>query len=415
MRSWPDVYLPPAFISKHPTLSLRDSYSGELVQLGDQEFTSYVCGITPYDATHLGHAATYLTFDLIHRFQIASGKALQFTENITDIDDPLLERANRDGLDWKLLATSQIDLFREDMTELRILPPSHYLGVVESMEIVIAHIKSLVDSGKTYTLDGDIYLDLGAVQGAIENLPIPFDEAIRVFASRGGDPDRVGKHHPLDTLIWLSERPGEPSWPSEFGNGRPGWHIECVAIALSTLSGRDSDSALSHGSITLQGGGSDLRFPHHYMTSVQASVITGKRFADIYVHTGMISWQGEKMSKSLGNLVFVSKLREAGWSGNEIRWALIKRNYREDFAWDSTYLSNARRDLLRINSALSREEVAPTAVVVETLSVALSQDLDVERAIEAIIEWCVDTESGSTGGSSGELARAIDLYLGIAL
>lgn len=416
MRSWPTVYLPPAVnVSKHPTLSLRDSYSGELIQLSDQKFTSYICGITPYDATHLGHAATYLTFDLIHRFQLATGTDLQFTENVTDIDDPLLERANRDGQNWQTLATSQIDLFREDMAELRVLPPNEYLGVVESMQIVIDHIRSLVESGKTYTLGGDIYLNLEAVDGALENLPIPIDEAIKIFASRGGDPDRAGKHHPLDTLIWLGGRPGEPSWPSEFGEGRPGWHIECVAIALSTLSGRNSYSATTQSSITLQGGGSDLRFPHHYMTSVQASVITGMRFADIYVHTGMISWQGEKMSKSLGNLVFVSKLREEGWSGNEIRWALIKRNYREDFAWESSLLSDARRDLLRINSALSREEVAPTAEVVETLRLALSQDLDVERAIEAIIKWCVNTEAGKTGGSSGELARAIDLYLGIAL
>ena len=416
MRSWPSVYLPPAInASNHPPLSLRDSYSGELIQLSDQKFTSYICGITPYDATHLGHAATYLTFDLIHRYQLATGRDLQFTENITDIDDPLLERANRDGQSWQALATSQIDLFREDMAELRIIPPNEYLGVVESMDIVIAHIRSLVESGKTYALDRDLYLDLEAVSGALENLPIPIDEAIKIFASRGGDPDRVGKRHPLDTLIWLGGRPGEPSWSSEFGEGRPGWHIECVAIALSTLSGGDSHSANVHSSITLQGGGSDLRFPHHYMTSVQASVITGKRFADIYVHTGMISWQGEKMSKSLGNLVFVSKLREEGWSGNEIRWALIKRNYREDFAWESSLLSDARRDLLRINSALSREEVAPTAEVVETLRLALSQDLDVERAIEAIIKWCVNTEAGKTGGSSGELARAIDLYLGIAL
>lgn len=416
MRSWPTVYLPPPGDHlDHPRLSLRDSYSGELVEFNEQLFTSYVCGITPYDATHLGHAATYLTFDLIHRFQIAAGKQLNFTENVTDIDDPLLERAIRDGQDWKALANSQVDLFREDMAELRIVPPNQFLGVVESMDIVISHIGSLVDSGKTYDLGGDIYLDLSAVDGALDNLPIPHDEAIKIFAARGGDPDRAGKRHPLDTLIWLAERPDEPSWFSKFGNGRPGWHIECVAIALSTLSADNSQQGTARSSIVLQGGGNDLRFPHHYMTSIQAKVITGKDFAESYVHTGMISWQGEKMSKSLGNLVFVSKLREEGWTGNEIRWALIKRNYREDFAWNTSLLTQARQELSRINSALSREEVAPTEEVVDSIRLALSQDLDVERAIARINEWCTATESGKTGGSSGEVSRALDLYLGIAL
>lgn len=420
MRSWPTVYLPPAGkdaqqSGRHPKLSLRDSYSGELIELSDPIFSSYVCGITPYDATHLGHAATYLTFDLIHRFQLAAGRALHYTQNITDIDDPLLERAKRDGQDWQELATSQIDLFREDMTELRVIPPSNYLGVVESMEIVLTHIAALMTSDKTYTIDGDIYLDLTAVPGAIENLPISVDEAIRIFSTRGGDPERVGKRHPLDTLIWSAARPGEPSWSSTFGSGRPGWHIECVAIALSTLSGKSWNPASARSAITLQGGGSDLRFPHHYMTSVQAQVITGKTFADLYVHTGMISWQGEKMSKSLGNLVFVSKLRSEGWSGNEIRWALIKRRYREDFDWQTSYLLSAREELSRINSALSREEVAPTEEVVREIQLALSRDLDVEGAIGAITGWCAATEAGKTGGSSGEISRAIDLYLGVAL
>lgn len=416
MRSWPAVYLPPAIaVSDHPKLSLRDSYTGELVHLDGERFSSYVCGITPYDATHLGHAATYLTFDLIHRFQIAAGKELQYSQNITDIDDPLLERAARDGEDWRDLASSQIELFREDMSELRVLPPQQYLGVVESMDTVITYIKLLVDSGKTYSIDGDIYLDLGAIPGAIENLPLPVGEAISIFASRGGDPERSNKRHPLDTLIWSSEREGEPSWPSPFGGGRPGWHIECVAIALSTLARKTLNEGDRSSSITLQGGGSDLRFPHHYMTSVQASVITGISFADIFLHTGMISWQGEKMSKSLGNLVFVSRLRSEGWSGNEIRWALINRHYRQDFPWKMEYLPKARRELERINSVLSREEVAPTREVLSRIQSALSQDLNVPLAIEAILDWCSSTEEGKTGGVSGEISRALDLYLGIAL
>ncbi|MBM3721366.1 MAG: class I tRNA ligase family protein [Actinobacteria bacterium] len=416
MRSWPSVYLPPSDNSaEHPPLRLTDSYSSKKEELEDFAVASYVCGITPYDATHLGHAATYLTFDLIHRFVIASGRTLHYTQNITDIDEPLLERAKRDNQNWEDLATSQIDLFREDMTELRILPPNNYLGVVESMSTVIKYIKALIATGKTYDLQGDIYLDLSKVQGALENLPVAINEALNIFAARGGDPGRAGKRHPLDTLIWSVERPGEPSWQSPFGTGRPGWHIECVAIALETLTGQPSSEKESSASISLQGGGSDLRFPHHYMTSVQARAITNRSFAKTYLHTGMIAWQGEKMSKSLGNLVFVSKLREAGWSGNEIRFALINRDYRVDLNWEMRMLEEARANLHRINSALSREEVAPTRYVVSKIRDSISNDLNVEGAIASVLDWCSETELGAKGGSAGELSRALDLYLGITL
>jgi L-cysteine:1D-myo-inositol 2-amino-2-deoxy-alpha-D-glucopyranoside ligase len=283
------------------------------------------------------------------------------------------------------------------------------------MYTVFSYIKSLMDTGKTYELQGDIYLDIKAVQDALENLPIALGEALTIFASRGGDPDRAGKRHPLDTLIWSSKRPGEPSWSSSFGTGRPGWHIECVAIALSTLTGQTWSDPKSVTSISLQGGGSDLRFPHHYMTNVQARAITGKSFANIYLHTGMIAWQGEKMSKSLGNLVFVSKLREAGWGGNEIRLALINRDYRADLNWEMRLLDDARSTLVRIHSALSREEVAPTHEVVLKIRESLADNLDVKGAISAIIDWCEQTELGITGGSAGQLSRALDLYLGIAL
>ncbi|MGA0442866.1 MAG: cysteine--1-D-myo-inosityl 2-amino-2-deoxy-alpha-D-glucopyranoside ligase [Candidatus Nanopelagicaceae bacterium] len=417
MRSWPTVYLPPtlgASKGSHPDLVVIDSYSGERVKLTDSPFSIYVCGITPYAATHLGQDATYLTFDLINRFQIASGKELNFSQNVTDIDDPLLERAERDSKDWEELAYSQIQLFREDMTELRVIPPNYYLGVVESMNTVIRYIQALVDTGKTYILARDMYLDLGAIPGALERLPMPIDEAIKIFQARGGDPSREGKRHPLDTLIWSGEKPDEPSWQSQFGPGRPGWHIECVAIALNTLTGSARVEDLQF-SLTLQGGGSDLRFPHHYMTNVQSRAITGREFARAYLHTGMISWQGEKMSKSLGNLVFVSKLREEGWSGNEIRFALINRHLTGDFDWKMERLENARNALARISSALSREEVAPTEAVVREIQSALAEGLDVPRAINAIFQWCSATESGIVGGMAGELSRAMDLYLGIAL
>lgn len=411
MKSWPQIHLPPAPNHfSHTPLKLRDSYSGELKTLDENEITSYICGITPYDATHLGHAATYLTFDLVHRYVIASGRRLKFTENITDIDDPLLERAARDSQDWKDLALSQINLFRDDMTALRVLPPNSYFGVVESMPLIISKIQELIETGKCYELEGDLYLSIGEIAGALENLPLSMNEAIQIFAERGGDPNRPGKRHPLDTLIWLKQREGEPSWDCAFGKGRPGWHIECVAIALATLANNSSSHC-----ITLQGGGSDLRFPHHYMTGVQARALTEREFASLYAHGGMIEWQGEKMSKSKGNLVFVSKLLEEGWRGEEIRFALINRRYNGDFKWRNELLAESQKWLARVSSVLARESVAPTQGVIQEMVAALANDLDVPEALRMIEKWCEKSEAGAVGGQAGEISRALDLYLGLAL
>ena len=409
MRSWPAPYLPPTLTGiEHPPLQLRDSYTGKIGALGSSN-SIYVCGITPYDATHLGHAATYLTFDLIHRYLSASGQRFDFAENITDIDDPLFERAHRDGVSWQELATSQIDLFVSDMTELRVIPPRSYRGVIESMDQIIETVKSLVTKNLTYQIDGDLYLDLTLIPGALENLPIPIHEALEIFKQRGGDPDRDGKRHPLDPLLWKGQVPDEPSWPAPFGAGRPGWHIECVAIALNNL----GDAGQS--SITVQGGGVDLRFPHHYMTAVQASAITGKPFSSLYIHCGMIGLNGEKMSKSKGNLVFVSTLVNEGISPVAIRAALISRHYRDEMMWSSAILTSTEEFLARLQSCLARMEVAPTSTLIAQIVAALSNDLDTPKVFELLQRWCSETENGSTGGEAGELARALDLYLGLTL
>jgi L-cysteine:1D-myo-inositol 2-amino-2-deoxy-alpha-D-glucopyranoside ligase len=408
MRSWPSPYLPPSQLEEHPSLSLRDSYSGKNYLLDGERFSSYVCGITPYDATHLGHAATYLTYDLIHRFLIASGKEVNFIQNITDIDDPLLERAKRDGVDWEALAGSQIDLFRSDMTALRVIAPSAFCGVVESMAQIIGEISELISRDFTYQIENDIYLDYTKVPGAIDSLPISLSKAIDLFAERGGDPDRPGKRHPLDSLLWLGSRAGEPSWSAPFGPGRPGWHIECLAIARHNVE--------SNGTVvTIQGGGIDLYFPHHYMTNIQSLALTGKPFASVFTHSGMIGLDGEKMSKSRGNLLFVSKLTESGIRPEVIRLALINRKYRHETMWEMARFDSAAALLSRLEGALAREDVAPTKPVVEALVSRLADDLDTEGAISELESWCKATESGKTGGSAGELSRAIDLYLGLAL
>jgi L-cysteine:1D-myo-inositol 2-amino-2-deoxy-alpha-D-glucopyranoside ligase len=410
MLSWPDAYMPPALAGiKQPTLQLFDSYKGKKVDILGEQSSIYICGITPYDSTHMGHAATYLTFDLVNRYLRASGKNVSFVENITDIDDPLLERATRDNQDWRELAESQIELFREDMTSLGVLPPNAYRGVIESMDEIISTVEEMIATGRSYILDGDIYLDLNQVDGAIENLPLALDQALKIFEERGGDPARVGKRHALDPLLWKARKGDDPFWEAPFGQGRPGWHIECTAIALKNLPNASSTS------ITLQAGGSDLIFPHHYMTALQAKALTGVEFASCYSHAGMIGLDGEKMSKSKGNLVFVSKLRQEGVSPALIRIALFADRYSTDRMWSRELLDDANKLLARLLSALSRQEVAPTFEVVQEIVNAISDDLNTPKVFELLNSWCLKTEEGEVGGSPGEISRALDTYLGITL
>ena len=410
MLSWPDAYMPPALAGiKHPTLQLFDSYKGKKVDILGEQSSIYICGITPYDATHMGHAATYLTFDLVNRYLKASGKNVSFVENITDIDDPLLERATRDNQDWRELAESQIELFREDMTSLGVLPPNAYRGVIESMDEIISTVAEMIATGKSYQLEGDIYLDLNQVDGAIENLPIALEQALKIFEERGGDPARAGKRHALDPLLWKARKGDDPFWEAPFGKGRPGWHIECTAIALKNLPKASSTS------ITLQAGGSDLIFPHHYMTALQAKALTGVEFASCYSHSGMIGLDGEKMSKSKGNLVFVSKLRQEGVSPALIRIALFADRYSTDRMWSRELVDEANKLLARLLSALSRQEVAPTFEVVQEIVNAISDDLNTPKVFDLLNTWSLKTEEGQVGGSPGEISRALDTYLGITL
>jgi len=294
MRAWPELYLPklPArFIVPQISLFNTASQKVELLPKKDR-YRMYVCGITPYDATHLGHAATYLTFDLINRYLRATGARVDFVLNITDIDDPLLERAKRDNIDWKDLAQSQIDLFRGDMTDLHVIPPKDYIGVVEAMPLVVDAVEKLRNAGTTYEVGSDIYYRVHSDDEFGTRSNYSEEKMLTIFAERGGDPEKIGKENPLDALVWLSQREGEPGWPSPFGPGRPGWHIECCAIALHYLQ-PDSEDGYA---IDIQGGGSDLIFPHHEMSAAQSRSMIYQRFAQTYVHTGMIGLDGEKMS-----------------------------------------------------------------------------------------------------------------------
>ncbi|MGH3366602.1 MAG: cysteine--1-D-myo-inosityl 2-amino-2-deoxy-alpha-D-glucopyranoside ligase, partial [Nocardioidaceae bacterium] len=336
------------------------------------------CGITPYDATHLGHAATYIAFDLLVRAWMDAGHELVYVQNVTDIDDPLIERAQADGEDWAALAERQTELFREDMAALRVMPPTRFVGAVESLTQIVELIARLREAGAVYEVDGDLYFSVStdAAFGGVSHL----DRATMVglFGERGGDPERPGKKDPLDSLVWQHERPGSPAWDSLVGRGRPGWHIECSAIALDYL-GMAFD---------VQAGGSDLAFPHHEMCASQAHVATGTRpFAQTYVHSGMVGVDGEKMSKSRGNLVFISALRRDGVDPQAIRLALLDHHYREDWDWTDDDLERARGRLDRWRQAAALSTAPDTSNLLIDVRSALARDLDAPKALIALDQW----------------------------
>ena len=413
MKSWNEVETPSIDSStSFPTLNLTNSASGKKESIGRKQlYRMYVCGITPYDATHLGHAATYLTFDLINRYLTASGSEVRYVQNITDIDDPLLERAKRDGVDWTDLAHQQIDLFRSDMINLRVIPPAHYIGAVDAIPLVTDAIEKLSSKDSIYSVERDLYFKVHADAQFGQRAHLSQEKMMEIFAERGGDPTRVGKIDPLDCLVWMSQRPNEPGWPSPFGTGRPGWHIECTAIAIKYLEPSPSEDAL----IDIQGGGSDLIFPHHEMCAAQAQILTGKPLASTYVHAGMIGLDGEKMSKSKGNLVFVSKLIAAGRDPMAIRWALMKDHYRQDRMWTDELLVAAESELIALRSCLAQNDVAPTSDLIEKIVDALSDDLNTKGVISVLNTWVERTQSGDTGGDAQSLVGALDALLGIKL
>jgi len=407
MNSWPQIFLPPLDDYVFPQLNLLDSNRGLVKASTSQNFSIYVCGITPYDSTHLGHAATYLAFDLINRYQLLAKHKVDFIENVTDIDDPLLERAKRDNQDWQTLAQEQIDLFKSDMSALRIIPPKKLVKVTESFDLIEKFITQLSDRGFLYKIEEDYYFSVGDF---LEDLPMTVDQAKVIFQQRGGDPERTGKNHPLDPVVWLANQEGDPGWPSKFGYGRPGWHVECTAIACNHLDNSNSDPI-----IDLQGGGSDLLFPHHYMSAKIVQAAYGREFSSLYIHAGMIGLDGEKMSKSKGNLVFVSKLLEDGVDPMIIRWALLTGHYQSDRQWSDDLLKKAESDIELMRTALSRTEVADTDQLLKDLILDLSNNLDTPTALNRLVLWAKKSQKDATYNQSGQVSRAIDSLLGLAL
>jgi L-cysteine:1D-myo-inositol 2-amino-2-deoxy-alpha-D-glucopyranoside ligase len=329
-----------------------------------------------------------------------------YVQNVTDVDDPLLERAERDGEDWRALARRETQRYREDMEALRVLPPTHLVGAVEALPVIERFAARMADRGALYNVDEDVYFaksadqDFGSLSGPGTACGYDPAEMAELAAQHGGDPDRPGKKDPLDVLVWRAERPGEPAWDSRFGRGRPGWHVECAAIATEYLG----------SSFDVQAGGSDLVFPHHEMSASHARVALAPAgasraraegvFARVYVHAGLVSYHGEKMSKSLGNLVFVSRLLADGVDPMAIRMALLAHHYRSDWEWTDAVLGDAQVRLARWRAALARAQAAAPGdvesgtapsgaaeMVLSGVRARMRDDLDAPGALAIVDRW----------------------------
>ena len=402
MQSWnaPDLV---DVEGQGPFPRLHDTATGGPLELtgADGRASLYVCGITPYDSTHLGHAATYVAFDTLVRAWRDAGLDVTYVQNVTDVDDPLLERAAETGVDWHDLAEAEIAKFRGDMEALRVVPPAHYVSVVESIDLVVDGVSEMLRQGAAYVVEDDVYADLSGdpLVGSISHL----DEAEMdvLFAERGGDPDTPGKRHPRDPLLWRGRRDGEPSWPGrDLGEGRPGWHIECAAIMKAHLP----------LPITVQGGGSDLIYPHHEMSTSHLRECTGRQHpAQAFVHTGLIGYQGHKMSKSRGNLVFVSQLLADGVPADVIRLTLLAQHYRTDWEYATPMLFAAARRWQRWTDAAHLAGDADESATIAALRAAISDDLDTPRALEIVDEW------SRRPGRGRAVVAAVSALLGIEI
>jgi L-cysteine:1D-myo-inositol 2-amino-2-deoxy-alpha-D-glucopyranoside ligase len=408
MRAWsaPDL---PRLPGTGLPLRIYDTAGAEVRPLAPgATATMYVCGITPYDATHLGHAATYLVYDVLQRVLRDAGHEVRYVQNVTDVDDPLLERAARDGEDWRELALRETDRFRGDMEALRILPPEHYVGAVEAIPLIVRLIERIRDRGAAYDLDGDLYFSVAAAPRFGEVGSFSHAQMVKLAADNGGDPERPGKKDPLDPLLWRHERPREPAWDSPFGRGRPGWHVECAAIAIEHLG----------DTIDVQGGGSDLVFPHHECGAAHAEVATGVwPFARAYVHAAMVAYQGEKMSKSLGNLVFISRLREDDADPAAIRLALLAHRYRDAWEWSEADLAQATERLARWREAVARPTGPSAEALLARVRERLADDLDSPTALLSIDRWAREavTSGGRDTSAPGLVRDLVDALLGVRL
>ncbi|MGQ0824088.1 MAG: cysteine--tRNA ligase [Actinomycetota bacterium] len=364
----------------------------------------YVCGITPYDSTHLGHAATYLTYDLLIRRLEELGHEVRMVRNITDVDDSILPKARELGVPYLELAEAETARFHSDMAALDMRPPISEPRVTESVPAIIELVDRLLASGSGYLTNGTAYFDVSTFAAFGKLSHYPEDQMVRLARARGGNPDDPHRRAPLDFVLWQPSLPDEPAWPTPFGVGRPGWHIECSAMAMH-----------EHGpTLDLHGGGTDLIFPHHECEIAQSEALTGEPFARHWLHSAMVNYEGEKMSKSLGNLVFVSDLLKVA-DPRAIRLALTRHHYRHGFEWFDTDLEEGTAMLRRLEVAATQPDGPDPAPFARRVRDAIDDDLDTPGALDALDDLASAILSGGGDPSAPVVLRELAQLLGVEL
>jgi L-cysteine:1D-myo-inositol 2-amino-2-deoxy-alpha-D-glucopyranoside ligase len=363
--------------------------------------TVYVCGITPYDTTHLGHAFTYTVFDVLIRYLEYKGHGVRYVQNVTDIDDDILRKAAEVGKDWQTLGNQWTAHFINDMQALNVRPPDHFPRATGVIAEIIEMVQCLIGTGVAYEANGSVYFQVEAWSDYGQLSRLPRDEMLAVANERGNRPDDPNKRHPLDFVLWQAQAPGEPAWDSPWGPGRPGWHIECTTMSTSLLG----------DTIDVHGGGGDLLFPHHESEIAQAECATAtKPFVRFWMHAAMVYHEGEKMSKSLGNLVMIRDLIKT-WSPNGLRLYLAGHHYRDIWSHDDETLAQAEALAHKIEAAMNvigRDDAPfdPTLARTE-FEAALDNDLDTPAALAALDIFAGAIVQAGLAGRAIEPAQAV--------
>lgn len=357
-----------ARVSSAAPLRLYDTSKREIVPFEPGPVvTMYTCGITPYDATHLGHAAVYVGYDVLQRRLRDRGHETRCVRNVTDVDDDLLRKSREVGMHYLDLAAAETARFDDDMLALEMLPSWSEPRATSAIADIRGFIGMVLDNGHAYEAGGAVYFDVNSYDGFGSVSGYDRETMLEFAAERGGNVDDPNKKDPLDFVLWQPSADGEPAWESLWGPGRPGWHIECSALAM-----RELDET-----IDLHGGGSDLIFPHHECEAAQSEAATGKPFVRHWMHQAMVRMEGEKMSKSLGNLVFVSELRKT-FDTRAIRLGIVNNHYRTEWEWDEDIMPNAAARLDRWLAAGQGDGA------LDEVRTALDNDLDTPAAVAAI-------------------------------
>lgn len=390
------------------------SRSIELFAPRASPITLYVCGITPYDTTHLGHCFTYASFDILIRYLEYLGQPVRYVQNVTDIDDDILRKSGEVGEDWQSLGNRWTTHFINDNVALNMRPPDYFPRATDVVEDIIGSVRALIEAGVAYVAGGSVYFQVAAdpEYGKLSRLSLA--EMLPIANERGNNPDDPNKRHPLDFVLWQKRAPGEPAWDSPWGAGRPGWHIEC-----STMSGKYLGEP-----IDLHGGGADLIFPHHESEIAQAENASGfEPFSRYWMHIAMVRYQGQKMSKSLGNLVMVRNLLDEGCDPDAIRLCMARHHYREAWSYDADDLERSSAIAATLNAALSAESGEGKAlegtIYEASFRSALDNDLDSPQAVETLETFANAIVEASSAGRdvsvAQELLRTLSSVLGLRL